>query len=197
MPLFMMLLIRNSFEGREQRRSMLITISGYPLSGKGTVGRMLAQELMYRYWSAGDVWREEAAKLGISMTDFKQVLTADPSYDQLLDERQAALHDQDALIIDSRMGFHFLPIAFKVFLTVHPDEAAQRLLKANRAMEVAGTAEEARAEIETRVACERTQYIRLYGVDHHDSRHYHVVIDTTAKTPEEVLALLMKEIPFI
>ncbi len=176
---------------------MLITISGYPLSGKGTVGRMLAAELQYRYWSAGDVWREEAQKLGITLSEFKERLAVSPEYDQLLDERQAALHDQEQLIIDSRMGFHFLPLAYKVFLTVAASEAGRRLLTAKRVSEAVQSEAEADLEIKSRVAGERAQYIKLYGVDHHDPRNYHIIIDTTDKTPEEVLALLLKEIPFI
>ena len=109
---------------------MRITIGGTPVSGKGTAGRLLAKELEYEYWSAGDVWRAEAEKRGMTLIEFHGYLTANPAFDHELDERQAALSERDDIIIDSRLGFHFVKNSVTVYLTVNIDVAAARLLAA-------------------------------------------------------------------
>lgn len=176
--------------------AMRITIGGMPVSGKGTASKLLAAELGYDYWGAGTQWREEAEKHGMSLNDFHRYLTEHPDFDRILDERQAALSEQDNIVVDSRLGFHFVKGSVKVYLSVNLDVAAARLLAAKRNEEQVSSLEEARAEIEERMAAERERYKALYGVDAHDTKNYDIVIDTTPLDPKAVVDAITAQLPY-
>jgi cytidylate kinase len=159
------------------------------------VGKLLAQELGFTYWAAGDAWREEAAKLGMTLNEFHEHLQRNPEYDRALDAQQAALGTRERIVIDSRLGFHFVPHAFKVYLSVEPSIAAERLVGAKRAREVALTAADALAEIVTRREHERAQHQSLYGIDSHDHANFNLVVDTSELAPDAVVAAIIAALP--
>jgi len=175
---------------------MRITIGGTPASGKGTAGKLLAKELGYEYWSAGSVWREEAEKHGMTLNEFHRYLTAHPEFDHYLDEKQAELSERDNIVVDSRLGFHFVKDSVKVFLTTNIDVAAARLLAAKRNEEQVSSLAEARAEIEERMHAERTRHKELYGVDIADTSNYDIIIDTTPLDPKAVVDAITAQLPY-
>lgn len=174
---------------------MRITIGGMPVSGKGTASKLLAKELGYDYWGAGAQWREEAAKRGLSLSAFDAFLRTNPEADHAIEAKQAALSERDNIIVDSRVGFHFVKDAVKVYLTVNLDVAAARLLAAKRNEEQVAALEEARAEIEARMLAERTRFEQLYGINIADTNNYDIVIDTTPLDPKAVVDAIKARLP--
>jgi CMP/dCMP kinase len=174
---------------------MIITIGGFPGSGKGTVGKLLAQKLNYKYFSMGDMWGEMAKKSGMTLNEFFAAGKEDPTFNNKLDAYQRQLGIQDNIIVDSRLGFHFIPHATKVYLSVRPDIGAQRIFSVkNRDDEHYTSLEEAQKEVHERFLHEKDLYSHLYNVNPHDAQQFDIVVDTTTLTPEEVVEKILAKV---
>jgi cytidylate kinase len=68
---------------------MLITISGVPGSGKTTVAKLLAARLALPHVYAGDLYRQEAKRRGLSLEQFNHLCERDHSIDRTLDAQMA------------------------------------------------------------------------------------------------------------
>ncbi|MDD9953066.1 MAG: AAA family ATPase [Candidatus Woesearchaeota archaeon] len=179
---------------------MIITISGDPGSGKSTLGRMLAAEFGIPFFSMGDVRREFAADQGMTITELNERAKTDATSDELVDNFQSTLPEKhESFVIDSRLGFHFIPQSVKIFVHCEPNEAARRILEQNREGESFSTVEEGAQSIVERRAMDTERYLQLYHIDPTDEAHYDFVIDSTNITPMEkmdkVLAFLKDNTP--
>jgi len=95
---------------------MIITISGMVGSGKSTVAKIIANKLGYGYVSIGDFRRQKAKELGLTINEYNRKGEADFSTDEEADNYLITFRDKKNFIIDSRLGFHFIPKSFKIFL---------------------------------------------------------------------------------
>jgi len=175
---------------------MIITISGLPGSGKSTVAKMLAKKLGYKHHSTGDFMGELALKRGMSVLELGKLAEKDKSIDKALDDWQAKLGKEEKdCIVDSRLGFHFIPDAVKVFLDVDQDVGAKRVFADLRPDEKENTSLAAtKANIQKRIESERKRYRKYYGVDCYDKKYYDIIIDTTKRTPEQVIRKIEEEL---
>ncbi len=168
---------------------MIITISGTPGSGKSTIAKLLAKKLGYRHYSAGDFMRAMAQERDTTLEALTAKALKDRSVDDEIDKRTVELGmEEDKFVIDSRLGWHFIPNAVKILLTVSGDEAARRIFAARRPDEQENvTLEKTKQNIAARFASERERYKRLYGVDYTDPKNHDLVIDTTRVTQEQIV----------
>ena len=114
---------------------MIITLTGKPCSGKGTLAKVLKDKYNFKVYSVGEIFKEEAKKRGLSSEEFNKLLLSDPKYDNLLDERTIELGKKwknENVVFDSRLAWHFIPHSFKVFLDLDEDEMAKRLVNSDR-----------------------------------------------------------------
>jgi CMP/dCMP kinase len=168
---------------------VIITISGAAGSGKSTVARMVAKRLKLQHYSVGDFMREIARKRGMTVLELSAAAEKDGSIDEELDDMQRELgKDEDKFVLDARLGYHFVPDSFKIFLTVDLKEAARRIFGARREGEkenatLRGTEE----NIRKRKASELKRYREYYQLNPYDEKNYDVVIDTTSLTPVDVV----------
>ncbi len=116
----------------------------------------------------------------------------DIKVDKLLQEMY---RNEEKLVIDSRMAWHWMPGSFKVFLVLDPETAARRiyvhLQQGGRTSEDARSVEEARNSIDRRFASEQKRYAGLYGVNPTDPLNFDIVINTKHNNLETVTTMLL------
>ena len=174
---------------------MIITISGIAGSGKSTVAKLLAKKLNCKHYSVGDFMRQIAKERGLTLLELSKQAEKDKSIDIELDKKQIELgKKEDNFVIDSRLGFHFIPNSIKVFLEVDINEAANRILKEKREHEQYKDIQESIEKIKTRINSEDKRYEEYYDVDYHNKNSYDIVINTTKTQPEEVAEKILKSI---
>ncbi|MBU0628744.1 MAG: cytidylate kinase family protein [Nanoarchaeota archaeon] len=174
---------------------MIITISGIAGSGKSTVAKLLAKKLNLKHYSVGDFMREIARERGITLLELSNIAEKDNTIDKELDKKQIELgKKEDNFVIDSRLGFHFIPNSIKIFLDADIEEAAKRILKEKREHEQYKDIQESIEKIKTRIASEDKRYMEYYSVDYHNKGNYEIVIDTTNISPDEVADIIVNKI---
>lgn len=174
---------------------MKITISGIVGSGKTTVSKMIGEKLGLNVYSVGKMMREMAVEFGKSLQEFTEDAKADKEIDFELDRRQKALNSKEKFVMDSRLGFYFIPDSFRVFLKVDLKEAARRIFNDNRGEEGYSGVDECLVYLKKRVEAEKVRYKQCYDIDFPCEDKFDLVIDTTTKTPEEIVEEILSSIP--
>lgn len=180
-----------------QAKKHIITIAGKPASGKSTSAKMVAKELGYEHYSTGDLFREIAAGQNQDVLQANLHAERDTSIDVQVDERQRNLGvTEDNFVIDARLGWHFIPTSFKVYLDLDTIHGAHRILASPRSdresKENIPEHPAAYAEVlNERLASETRRYKTLYSADGHDHVNFDLVIDTKSHTPAQVTALII------
>ncbi|MGM5484246.1 MAG: (d)CMP kinase [Nanobdellota archaeon] len=168
---------------------MIITITGLPGSGKSTVAKELADSLGFGYHSVGGLMREIAEERGLTLMELGKLAENDKSIDKLLDQRQINLgKEKDDIIIDSRLGWYFIPGSVKIFLDADLEVSARRVFDEKRDDEGYNTSfEKTKENMLARMDSEKKRYKHYYGVDYFDKGHYDKVIDTSDKSIAEIV----------
>ncbi len=181
-------------------RKRIITISGTPCSGKSTVNNLLAEKLGYETYSLGSKVKQLALEQGLEAELFYRQNTLEmegrtQSLDEYLDAYQGQLGEQkEKFILDSRLGFYFVPQSFRVFLYCQVDEAARRSQQARKNERLYESVERAKQTIAERVEDEQRNYTKKYGIPNfHLSFHYDVVLDATVQKPETIAGQILEQ----
>ena len=174
---------------------MHITITGMLGSGKSTICRILHDQYGFEIFSTGAIQREVAREKGVTTLELNEMMKTDHSLDDVIDKTTTRISRErkdDKLIFDSRMAWHFATDTFKIFLTIDPMVAAVRVMADPRAEEPYKTVEEARDMLIKRSRIERARFQELYGVDYYDKNNFNLVVDTSSRSPDEVVRLIME-----
>src|SRR3977135_671663 len=106
-----------------------ITLSGDLGSGKSSVGRQLAEALHIPYFSAGALFREIGRIDNLDALKTNPAAENNTAIDFAVDKRTGEIdRTVPSFVIDSRMAWHFVRNAIKVFLSVSRDTAAHRIM---------------------------------------------------------------------
>jgi len=174
-------------------RPHIITVSGKPGSGKSSTSDKVAELLGYTRYSAGDEVRTYIEKQGITLAEFNEMAEDDHSLDQHIDETLRDLRDQSDIVVDSRLGFYWIPESFKIYLDLDLDVATARIYKdidmnegRLKSGEVANTMSEVAEHVRTRLENEKQRYRQLYGINPYDLSHYDLIVDTSRHSPQTV-----------
>lgn len=169
-----------------------ITLSGELGSGKSTVANYLIGKMPFKIVSAGLLFRQLAAKHGMSAKEFNQFIENDPKYDHYVDDTMAVLGRTDEKIIfDSRMAWHFVPSSFKIYLYVDVDTATERIFNdVGRVSESYSDKATARKEIVERRQSEILRYQNFYHCNLDDYSNYDLIVDTSHASRDEVNELV-------
>ena len=176
------------------RKRNIITITGQCGAGVSTVTDTLAQELGYRKFSAGGLFRNLAQQLGMSVDRLNEYSHTNRVVDREIDTLIRRLGEGSDIVLDSRLGYYWIHESFKVYLAADPEVAAARVYedivrgvrKAEEAMSILDT----RSRIEKEAESSRARYLRDYGIDIGNTNCFDLVIDTSDKSLKEVVALI-------
>lgn len=169
---------------------MLITISGEPGSGKTTVARMLAERLGLPHVYAGDLYRQEAKRRGLTLGEFNALCEQDHSIDRNLDDAMAARARQGDVVLEGRLaGFlaaQFGLDALKVWLTASDEVRARRVAKREN-----GDWQQVMEGNRLRHGSDARRYKAIYGYDLSDTSVYDLVLSTDDQTPQDLVEQLI------
>ena len=165
-------------------------------SGKWTVSKLLAEKLWYEIISIGDMKRKLAAEMWINIIEFNKMGDNPENakeFDLKYEEFQQNLKLTDNIILDSRLWFYAQPHAFKILLDVDEEIAWERIFKAARNTDKQKSKKHAIDQVKERNSSDKERYMKLYNVDLWNPNNYNLVIDTSERTPEEVLDIILNE----
>ncbi len=175
------------------KREDIITISGKPGSGKSSTADRVAELLGYTRHSSGDMVRRVLAKEGMSLEEYNKRAEDEHDLDDKVDEELRTLRDAKDVVIDSRLGFYWIPESFKVYLDLDLEVATARIFKDavnNRKRSDAGeggsSLPDVARKVRTRMQDEQNRFRQLYGIDPYSTRHFDLVIDTSRHDPQSV-----------
>ena len=176
-------------------KKQIITLAGSPGSGKSSTARAVAAALGFRHYSSGDLFRRLAAERGESIEAMNISAEVQRDIDLKVDNLLREMYrTEERLVIDSRMAWHWMPGAFKVFLLLDPDTAAARIFahvqQEGRISEAAASIEEVRHSIDRRFASEQRRYAALYHVNATDPANFDVVFNTAHNDLPTVTAMV-------
>ncbi|MBR6778725.1 MAG: cytidylate kinase family protein [Clostridia bacterium] len=168
---------------------MIITITGKPCSGKGTVSKLFCQKHNFDLKSVGNMMRQLAKDNGFdNILEFQQkgnIADADKIIDQQVQQIGEQHLDKD-ILFDSRLAWFFIPKSFKVFIDVDWEIAGERLFNAKRENEKVDSTDHATKVLKQRWQTENKRYQKTYNTDNLDLSNYDFVISSNNKTPEEI-----------
>jgi cytidylate kinase len=174
---------------------MKLTVSGATGSGKSTISKLLAEKLKLKYFSIGRIMRALAQEKGLSIMEFSKNAENNPEIDNELDERQARIgREEDNFVMDSRLGFHFIPDSLKIYLDVDIKEAAKRIMNEKRKEEKYKSLDEAIDFLKKRMSSESKRYKEYYKIDFPKKSSFDLWVDTTNKAPGQVVNEILKRI---
>jgi CMP/dCMP kinase len=174
-------------------RKHIITISGKPGSGKSSTADKVAQMLGYTRHSSGDMVRTILAREKMTLREYNDQATDDHSLDEKIDVYLRNLRTKNNIVIDSRLGFYWIPESFKVYLDLDIQVATVRIYKdavSNnmrlKSGEVADSLGLVAEQVKSRMEGERDRFKTMYNVDPYNPEHFDLVIDTARHSPETV-----------
>ncbi len=182
---------------------MIITVWGKAWSGKWTCINLLQQNvynlygITYEIISVGDIKRALAEEMKLSIQEFN-LLGERPenilSFDNKYEEMQKKLDPESNILLDSRLSYRCQPSAFKLFLDVDDLEWARRINSANRNTDDHWSLEETIRINQERNRLDAERYLRLYNTNPRDTSNYDLVVDTTTRTPQEIVNIILSEL---
>jgi predicted cytidylate kinase len=170
-----------------------ITISGAPGSGKSTVAILLEKKLGIRYVYSGMIFRQLAEEHNMTLEEFGKYCEQNSKIDKKLDERQLEIIKKGDVILEGRLAGWLayqnnIP-AFKVLIDTNLETRAKRIVKREK-----GSIKQRKKEILERERSEATRYKNYYNIDLKNKSIYDVVIDSTDKTPDEIVEIIINKI---
>jgi CMP/dCMP kinase len=175
------------------KRKHIITISGKPGSGKSSTADRVAELLGYTRHSSGDMVRRVLAREGMSLEEYNRRANDEHDLDDKVDEELRSLRSAKDVVIDSRLGFYWIPESFKVYLDLDLEVATARIFKdavnnkkRSSAGEGGSSLPDVARQVKGRMNDEQSRFRQLYGIDPYSTRHFDLVIDTSRHDPQSV-----------
>ncbi len=161
-----------------------ITIQGPNGCGKSSTAKLLLEFLPgYTLHSTGTIARTMAAANNMTIEEY--VVYArdnDIPFDSIIDQSLKDLNVKNKVVVESRLGYHFLPESFKVYLDIDLEIAAVRRHTQLQQMDFEKykdlTIVQVRDMLQKRNENDREKYVQLYKTDYTDLTQYDLVINT-------------------
>ena len=168
---------------------LVVAVAGPHGSGRSTQARMIAETYGLRYVSAGTLFRERAAELGLSLEEMSRRASEDRDFDGYLDRRTREEARVGGVVIDATLsGWMAEGAHIRMYLSCPLNERVRRI--AEREGRPLGEVE---AETRFREDCERRRFREYYSVDVDDLSVYDLVVNT-ALFGAEATARILKSV---
>lgn len=179
--------------GKEEKKKVVICISGMTGSGKSTVAKRLADKYGLGYFSGGNALRALAQEEGYASDvrgwwetseglNFLQQRMGNPAFDKKIDEKLLELAAEGNVVLDSWTMPWLLNEGFKVWLEASPQVRAKRVVTRDSI-----SIEEALKALTEKDELTRQIYKSLYGFDlGHDLSPFNLVLATDELEPDDV-----------
>jgi cytidylate kinase len=161
---------------------MKITITGDLGSGKSTIAKILSEELNLKYLSTGAIQREIARRYGMTTLELNNLADTNKAIDKEIDDNLRALNTSDRnFVVDSRLGWFFIPSSIKLYFLIDIEVAAKRIMNdSTRINETTyATLHETENSIMLRKGSENNRFLKEYGADCSDYKNFDLTINTT------------------
>jgi len=175
------------------KKKHIITLSGKPGSGKSSTSDKISELLGYTRHSSGNLVRKVLAKNKMTLEEYNNLAETNHDLDTQIDDELRKLRDKNDIVVDSRLGFYWIPESFKVYLDLDLDVATARIFKdavTNSARSSVGTSStslfEVSRQVRERMNKEQNRFRRLYGVDPYNKNHFDLIVDTSRNDPQSV-----------
>jgi CMP/dCMP kinase len=168
-----------------------IAISGGSGTGKTTLASNIARSLGWKHLNNGQFVRAWYDDHGLDLNKTSEIPEeVDRKIDQSFIEKMAS---EENTIFESRLaGFQARDMVdvFKVLCTTDLDEAIKRVAKRDQV-----DLDQAEKTISQREEGLVEKFKRFYGVeDYLNPKYFNLVVDTTQKTPEEILQIVLEKL---
>jgi CMP/dCMP kinase len=175
------------------QRKHIITISGKPGSGKSSTADRVAELLSYTRHSSGDIVRKILSKKHMTLAQYNEHAKTNHDLDELVDEQLRNLRTLSDIVVDSRLGFYWIPESFKVYLDLDIDVATVRIYSdaaSNKNRKDAGEGStnlaDVAMQVQHRIQDEQQRFRALYHVDPYSYEHFDLIVDTSRHSPQTV-----------
>lgn len=174
---------------------MIITITGLPGSGNSSLAKNLSRKLGYNNYSIGDLRKKMAIDRGMTLAELNNLGEKESWTDVEVDNYQKELgRKEDNFIMDAKIGYHFIPHSFKIYLTANLNVRAERIFKDARKSEPFKSVEEAKKYLLQRVKSDKKRYKKYYEIETYSGKEFDFVLDTTHLSIEKVLDKVLKKL---
>lgn len=168
---------------------MKITISGLPGSGTTTVAKILAKKLNLKLISAGEIFRDLAAKKGMTLVEFGKYAENNPEIDLVIDKTQKEMAEKEEnAVVEGRLsGYMVKNPDLKVWLFADAEIRYERIAKReNKDIAIA------RNETKKREELERRRYEKFYSINIDDWSVYDLAINSSRFDAERIVEIILK-----
>jgi len=179
--------------GTNEKKKVVICISGMTGSGKSTVAKKLADKYGLGYFSGGNALKILAQEEGYDSDvrgwwetaeglNFLKQRMADHVFDKKIDEKLLELAAEGNIVLDSWTMPWLLKEGFKVWLEASPQVRAKRVVTRDSISD-----EEALKALTEKDGRTRQIYKSLYGFDlGHDLTPFNLVLATDELDPDDI-----------
>lgn len=175
---------------------VVIAISGMPGCGSSTTGVLLAERLRLDFFSAGtytkkmamDVEKIDKKQTELAVEFWKTKRGKSKDHHMSVEKLQQDLAEKGNIVIESKLGIRFIKADFKIWLKAPFETRAKHYTKRDGI-----SLKDAIKLLKEKENSERENWKRIYGFDYFDQeREADLVIDTSDKSPEEIVDLIIK-----
>jgi len=165
-----------------------ITLFGLPGTGTSTVAKLFAEKHNFQFGSGGNMFRQMAAEHNMDVYEFNNFCQKDKKYDLELDTRIANFgKENDNFIFESRVAWNFIPDSIKIKFICNDKVRIERICDRDNKENF----EETKEKTKNREISEKKRYFEYYEIeDFSDDKHFDLIIDSTIKTPEEIIGVI-------
>ncbi len=170
---------------------MKITISGLPGSGTTTVAKLVADKLKLKLISAGEIFRQIAAKKGMTLEEFSRYAEENPEIDMLIDktQKEMAEKERDAVVEGRLSGWMIKDADLRVWLFADAEIRYQRIAK--REGKDLSTV---KRETKEREEIEKRRYQKFYNINLDDWSIYDLIINSGKFSAEKIAEIIVKAV---